>query len=82
MRKILTEEEKTLKNLPKELRNLHGISLSSLYIETDKTLKKEFGYLYSDELLREYLFDFVKLCKKLNTEHPIHIFCFFGGDDV
>jgi hypothetical protein len=82
MKKILTEEEKILKLLPKELRKLHGISLSSLYIETDKRMKNEFGYLYSDEQLREYLFDFVKLCKKFNSEHPIHIFCFFGGEDL
>ena len=67
--------EITLKSLPKELRKKHEKSAVSLYIDPDSEIKKLLGKKYTEEQLTEYLFQFVKSCKKLNAESPIHIFC-------
>jgi hypothetical protein len=67
--------EITLKSLPKELRKLHKKSELSLYIDPDSDIKKLLGKKYTEEQLTKYLLQFVKSCKKLNNESPIHIFC-------
>ena len=77
MRNKMTKEDvETLRSLPKELRNLHEKSLISLYINTDE----EIGFKYTDKQLTKYLFQFVKSCKKLNNNDPIHIFCLVQGE--
>ena len=67
--------EITLKSLPKELRKLHKQSEMSLYIDPDSDIKDLLGKKYTEEQLTKYLLQFVKSCKKLNNESPIHIFC-------
>jgi len=67
--------EITLKSFPKELRKLHKKSELSLYIDPDSEIKKLLGKKYTEEQLTKYLLQFVKSCKKLNNESPIHIFC-------
>ena len=67
--------EITLKSLPKELRKLHKQSELSLYIDPDSDIKDLLGKKYTEEQLTKYLLQFVKSCKKLNNESPIHIFC-------
>ena len=67
--------EITLKSLPKELRKLHKQSEVSLYIDPDSEIKDLLGKKYTEEQLTKYLLQFVKSCKKLNNESPIHIFC-------
>ena len=67
--------EITLKSLPKELRKLHEKSEVSLYIDPDSDIQDLLGKKYTEEQLTKYLLQFVKSCKKLNNESPIHIFC-------
>ena len=67
--------EITLKSLPKELRKLHEKSEVSLYIDADSDIQDLLGKKYTEEQLTKYLLQFVKSCKKLNNESPIHIFC-------
>ncbi len=67
--------EITLNSLPKELRKLHKQSEMSLYIDPDSEIKDLLGKKYTEEQLTKYLLQFVKSCKKLNNESPIHIFC-------
>ena len=67
--------EITLKSLPKELKKLHKQSEMSLYIDPDSDIKDLLGKKYTEEQLTKYLLQFVKSCKKLNNESPIHIFC-------
>ena len=68
-------DEITLKSLPKELRKLHKQSEMSLYIDPDSEIQDLLGKKYTEEQLTKYLLQFVKSCKKLNNESPIHIFC-------
>ena len=74
-KKIPNLNEITLKSLPKELRKKHKQSELSLYIDPDSEIKKLLGKKYTEEQLTKYLLQFVKSCKKLNNESPIHIFC-------
>ena len=67
--------EITLKSLPKELKKLHKQSEMSLYIDPDSEIKDLLGKKYTEEQLTKYLLQFVKSCRKLNNESPIHIFC-------
>jgi hypothetical protein len=74
--------EITLKSLPKELRKLHKKSELSLYIDPDSDIKTLLGKKYTEEQLTKYLLQFVKSCRKLNSESPIHIFCLMEGENI
>ena len=74
--------EITLQSLPKELRKKHKQSELSLYIDPDSDIKKLLGKKYTEEQLTDYLLQFVKSCRKLNSESPIHIFCLMEGENI
>ena len=68
-------DEITLNSLPKELKKLHQKSEVSLYIDAESEIKNLLGKKYTEAQLTEYLLQFVKSCRKLNAESPIHILC-------
>ncbi len=68
-------DEITINSLPKELKKQHKQSEVSLYIDGDSEIKNLLGKKYTEAQLTEYLLQFVKSCRKLNAESPIHILC-------